>query len=35
MDLQEMGGGGDRMVLAQDGDRWLSLVNTVMNLRAP
>jgi len=36
MDLQEVGGGcGDWMKLAQDGDRWRALVNTVMNLRVP
>jgi hypothetical protein len=35
MDLQEVGGGGDRMELAQDRDRWWVLVNTVMNLRVP
>ena len=34
MDLQEMGGGcGDWMELAQDRDRWQTLVSTVMNLR--
>jgi len=32
MDLQEVGGGyGDWMGLAQDRDRWRTLVNTVMN----
>ena len=33
MDIQEVGGGGDWMELAQDRDRWPVLVNTVMNLR--
>ena len=34
MDLQEVGRGcGDWMELAQDRDRWLVLVNAVMNLR--
>ena len=27
MDLQEMGGGGDWMVLAQDWERWRALLN--------
>ena len=35
MDLQEDGGGGDWMELAQDRDRWQALVNTVMNFRFP
>jgi hypothetical protein len=36
MDLQEVGGGcGDWMALAQDGERWWALVNTVMNFRVP
>ena len=36
MDLQEVGiGCGDWMGLAQDKDRWLALVSTVMNFRVP
>jgi len=36
MDFQEVGGGcEDWMELAQDRDRWLALVNTVMKLRVP
>jgi len=35
MDLQEVGGGGDWMEMAQDRDRWRVLVSTVMNLRVP
>jgi hypothetical protein len=36
MDLQELGCGGMYWIgLAQDGDRWRTLVNVAMNLRAP
>ena len=36
MDIREMGCGGmDWIDPAQDMDRWLSLVNAVMNLRVP
>jgi len=33
--LQEVGGVGDWMELAQDRGRWRGLVNTVMNFRVP
>ena len=36
MDLQEVGWGcEDWMELAEDRDRWRTLVSTVMNLRVP
>jgi hypothetical protein len=36
MDLREIGWDGmDWIDLAQDGDQWRALVNTVMNLRVP
>jgi len=35
MDLREVGGGGDWMVVAQDRERWRALLNTVMNLQVP
>jgi hypothetical protein len=36
MNLREIGWDGmDWIDLAQDGDQWRSLVNTVMNLRVP
>jgi hypothetical protein len=36
MDIQEVGGGGmDWIELAQDMDRWRTLVNVVMDLRVP
>jgi hypothetical protein len=36
IDLREIGWGGmDWFDLAQDGDQWRDLVNTVMNLQAP
>ena len=35
MDLQEVGGGGDWMELAQDRDKWRALVEKEMKLRVP
>jgi hypothetical protein len=36
MELREIGWGGmDWIDLAQDRDQWRTLVNTIMNLRAP
>jgi hypothetical protein len=36
MDLRKIGWGGmDWIDLAQDRERWMALVNTIMNLRVP
>jgi hypothetical protein len=36
MGLREIGWGGMEWInVAQDGDQWLALVNTVMDLRVP
>jgi hypothetical protein len=36
MDLREIGYEGvDWMYLAEDGDKWWAVLNTVMNLRVP
>jgi hypothetical protein len=36
IDLREIGWDGmDWIDLAQDGDKWMALVNTVMKLRVP
>jgi hypothetical protein len=36
MDLREIGWDGmDWIILAQDRDRWMDLVNTIMSLRVP
>ena len=35
LDLREVGGVGDWMELAQDRDRWRTLVSAVMNLGVP
>jgi hypothetical protein len=35
MDFQELGWGMDWIELAQDKDRWRTVVNAVMNLRFP